>query len=185
MGIRVPTSARFMNPSEYEIVERVFGDTLPFRVRIIITNGAGLDNRPFTIPTSLVTTILGTAASGFLAPLAALGGYLTSFVNMAYLMNVGTAYSDMSSSNQDLLVHETTHVWQGKNSLLAQSYVYNSAINQCVLGDSAYDYSAGQNWHSYNCEQQAQIVEHWFEAGEPQSGDLWGYIDEHVRRGDA
>ena len=185
MSIKVPTAVRLMNPTEYGIVERVFGDTLPYRARIVITNGAGLENRPFTIPTSLVRTILGSAAVPFLAPVTAFFGYLTSFVNLGYLINVGSAYADMSSRNADLLVHETAHVWQGKNSLLSQSYVYNSAINQCVRGDSAYDYTAGSNWHAYNAEQQAQIVEHWFEAGEPTSGDLWPYIQDHIRKGDA
>ena len=172
-----------MNSAEYKIVTRVMGDTLPYRYRIIITNGAGVDNRPFTIPTSLVGTILGSAAAPFLAPIIALGGYLSSIVNLAYLMNVGTAYSDMSSANTDLLVHETTHVWQGKNSVFAQSYVYSSCISQCLLGSGAYDFAAGKAWNSYNVEQQASIVEKWFHDGENESGDLWGYISENVRKG--
>jgi len=182
MGVTIPSKARIMNLTEYEIVTRVFDDTLPYRFRIIITNGAGLDDRPFTIPTSLVTTLLGTAATGFLGVAA---GYLTSFINAAYLMNVGSAYPDMSSSNTDLLVHETAHVWQGKNSAFSLSYVFNSCISQCIRGGSAYSYTAGSAWSSYNVEQQASIVEDWFGAGEPTSGDLWGYIRDHVRKGDA
>jgi hypothetical protein len=183
MGITVPTSARFMNENEYAIVQRVMGNTLPYRIRIVITNGAGVDNRPFTIPTSLVTSLLGAAASGFMAPIAALGGYLTSFMNLAYLMNVGSAYPDMSSKNQDLLVHETTHVWQGKNSTLSQTYVYNSVINQCMGTGSAYAYKPGADWGSYNVEQQASIVEDWFVSGEPTSGNLFGYVRDFVRKG--
>jgi len=183
--IAVPTSARCMSSDEYDIVKDVFGDTLPFRVRIIITNGLGGYRRPFTIPTSLVTTILGAAATGFLAPVTATLGYLTSFMNLGYLMNVGSAYPDMSKSNTDLLVHETTHVWQGKNSILAQSFVYNSAINQCLRGTGAYSYTAGQAWSSYNVEQQASIVEQWYKNGKPTSGDLWPYIRDQVRKGNA
>jgi hypothetical protein len=100
-------------------------------------------------------------------------------------MNVGDAYSDMSSSNTDLLVHESTHVWQGKNSLFAQSYVYDSCISQCIRGTGAYRYSAGSSWSSYNVEQQASIVEDWYVSGEPTSGNLWPYIRDHVREGDA
>ena len=185
MGISVPTKARFMNHAEYAIVSRVMGDTLPYRIRIIITDGAGVDNRPFTIPTSLVGPILGSAAAPFMAPIFALGGYLSSIVNLGYLMNVGTAYPDMSSANNDLLVHETTHVWQGKNSVFAQSYVYNSCLNQCLLGSSAYNFVAGKSWSSYNVEQQASIVEKWFHDGENESGDLWGYIRDDVRKGKA
>jgi hypothetical protein len=183
--ITIPSQVRFMNSDEYDIVKRVTGDTLPWRVRIIVTDGAGAEGRPFTIPTSLVTTLLGSAASGFLAPLAAFAGYVGSVTNLGYLMNVGSAYSDMSGSNQDLLVHESTHVWQGKNSFFAQSYVYNSCISQCLRGGRAYHYSAGLEWSSYNVEQQASIVEDWYMSGEPTSGDLWPYIRDHVREGDA
>lgn len=185
MGITAPTSARIMNSAEYAIVTSVFGSTLPFRQRIFITNGTGAQNRPFTIPTSLATTALGAAASGFLAPVTALAGYLTSFINLGYLMNVGSAYPDMSTSNRDLLVHEAAHVWQGKNSVFAQSYVYNSAINQCLRGTGAYSYTPGQAWSSYNAEQQASLIEHWYMSGMPTSGNLWPYIRDHVRTGDA
>lgn len=189
-GISAPTGARFMNLQEYEIVTRVFGNTLPARQRIIITNGAGLNGRAFTIPTSLIRTILGTAAATMVAgPVGLLAGtasgYLTSFINLAYLMNVGSAYPDMSTSNTDLLVHETAHVWQGKNSSLALTYVFNSCVSQCIRGGAAYGYTPGQAWSSYNVEQQASIVEDWFVSGEPQSGNLWGYVDNHVRKGDA
>ncbi len=180
MGITIPTSVRFMNDAEYQIVTRVCGDTLPFRLRILITNGAGLDDRPFTIPTSLISTLLGTAATGFAGALA---GYLTSFINVGYVISVGSAFHDMSSSNTDLLVHETMHVWQGKNSVLALSYVFSSCISQCLRGGGAYSYTAGSPWSSYNVEQQASIVEHWFLAGEPTSGDLWPYVRDYVREG--
>jgi hypothetical protein len=171
-----------MNTPEYAIVSRVFGDTLPWRIRIIITNGLGKDNRPFCIPTSLLTSLPAALATGFAAVLI---GELASFVNFGYLVNVGSDYEDMSSSNQNLLVHETTHVWQGKNSVFAMTYVFESAISQCIHGLNAYSYTAGSEWSSYNPEQQADIVEDWYAAGEPETGDLWGYIRDHVREGDA
>lgn len=183
MNITLPTSARFMSAAEYQIVSRVFGNTLPWRQRIIVTNGAGLQNRPFTIPTSLIRVLLGAAASGFLAPITATVGSLTTFINLAYLMNVGSAYSSLDTNQKGLLVHETTHVWQGKNSTLALSYVFNSCLSQCIRGGAAYSYTPGGNWSSYNVEQQASIVEDWFNAGEPSSGPLWGYIDNYVRKG--
>ena len=183
MNITLPTSARFMSAAEYQIVSRVFGNTLPWRQRIIVTNGAGLQNRPFTIPTSLIRVLFGAAASGFLAPITATVGSLTTFINLAYLMNVGSAYSSLDTSQKGLLVHETTHVWQGKNSTLALSYVFNSCLSQCIRGGAAYSYTPGGNWSSYNVEQQASIVEDWFNAGEPPSGPLWGYIDNYVRKG--
>jgi hypothetical protein len=185
MGITLPTSARLMSLSEYQLVSRVFGNTLPWRQRIIVTNGAGVDNRPFTIPTSLVSVLLGAAATSFVVPITVTVGVgsLTSFMNMGYIMNVGSAYPNLGSINQGLLVHETAHVWQGKNSAFALSYVFSSCLNQCLRGKAAYDYASGGNWSSYNAEQQASIVEDWFRAGEPTSGSLWGYIDNYVRKG--
>ena len=47
-------------------------------------------------------------------------------MNVAYLMNVGQDYNALGTSQQRLLVHETTHVWQGKNSTLALTYVLHA-----------------------------------------------------------
>ena len=182
MGISVPTKARFMSANEYQIVDKVFKGTLPYRYRIAITNGAGIDGRAFTIPTSLITTLLGTVATGFAGIIS---GYLSSAINAGYLINVGDKYDSLDGNNKDLLVHETTHVWQGKNSTLALSYVFNSCLNQCVSGQGAYNFAAGQAWSSYNVEQQASIVEKWFAAGSNESDVLFRYIRDHVRKGDA
>jgi hypothetical protein len=91
---------------------------------------------------------MGNAAA-FLATAA--GGYLGSFINLAYLINTGDAYDSLTSTDRDTLVHETTHVWQGKNNTFALSDVFNSIYNQCVLAN-AYAYTAGQAWSSYNAE---------------------------------
>jgi hypothetical protein len=182
MGIALPTRMRAMSTAEYHIVSGVFGDTLPYRARIVVTDAAGLDGRAFTIPTSLVSTLLGMAPGAFL--IGALGGYLGSIVNLAYLVNVGSDYDTLATTQQRLLVHETTHVWQGKNSTLALSYVFSSVLNQGVHGSAAYSYTAGQPWRSYNAEQQASIVEDWFRSGQPKSGPLYPYIVNHVQVGD-
>ena len=182
MGLQPPTKIRTMSPVEYHIVSGVFGATLPYRSRILVTNAAGMDGRAFTIPTSLVSTILGMNPALFLP--TAIVGYLGSIVNLAYLMNVGRDYNTLGSSQQRLLVHETTHVWQGKNSTLALTYVFSSVLNQGLHGGGAYSYSAGQPWRSYNAEQQASIVEDWFRAGQPTSGPLYPYIVNHVQKGD-
>ena len=182
MGLQPPTKIRTMSPVEYHIVSGVFGATLPYRSRILVTNAAGMDGRAFTIPTSLVSTILGMNPALFLP--TAIVGYLGSIVNLAYLMNVGRDYNTLGSSQQRLLVHETTHVWQGKNSTLALTYVFSSVLNQGLHGGGAYSYTAGQPWRSYNAEQQASIVEDWFRAGQPTSGPLYPYIVNHVQKGD-
>ena len=88
-------------------------------------------------------------------------------VNAGYLINVGAAYDALGVTHQRLLVHETTHVWQGKNSTFALSYVYNSVLNQGMHGSGAYAFVAGQPWKPYNVEQQATIVDTWFNSGMP------------------
>jgi hypothetical protein len=180
-SIQLPTKIRVMNGAEYGIVSRVFGSTLPYKFRIWITNAAGKDGRGFTIPTSLVATILSIPVTGFFG--GVIGGYVGSALNLAYLINVGDEYDKLSGNNQRLLVHETTHVWQGKNSTFSQSYVYNSIINQHLKGQGAYTYTAGQDWSSYNVEQQASIVEDWFSQGENKSNNLFPYIRDYVRQG--
>ncbi|MCA8906651.1 MAG: hypothetical protein KDA64_01915 [Rhodospirillaceae bacterium] len=202
--MRAPTTARWMNDDEWEIVTRVFtSDKLPYKQRIFVTDALGAYNAPFTIPTSLVSSLPAVLASGFGGGLiggpagAALAGmvggavsYILSAVNAGYLMNVGTAaQQNMATYDPDLLVHETAHVWQGRNSTFALTYTIESALNQCagIAGGSgrgaAYAYTPGHAWSSYNPEQQAKIVEHWYAAGEPTSGALWPYVRDYVRRG--
>lgn len=182
-GIELPTKFRLMSSDEYRIVTRVMGDTLPFRQRIIITDACGVDGRAFTIPTSLISMI-GMVPTTFLAALPI--GYLSSVINLAYLINVGSScYSKLATTEKSLLVHETMHVWQGKNSTFSLSYVFNSVINQCFSGSGAYTYTLGKAWSDYNVEQQASIVEDWYDRGESTSDSAYTYISNHVRKGDA
>ena len=216
--MRAPRQARWPLDSEWTILTRVFGSTLPFRQRIFITDGLGGADAPFTIPTSAISalpavfasalggTLLGGPAGAALsAAITGAAAYLLSAVNLAYIVSVGPGpYPDISSGTytvgsytlerNHLLVHELTHVWQGKNSIFSLSYVISSAYNQCrgmlsgggVSGRSAaYSYMPLQAWSAYNAEQQASLVEAWFAAGEPTSGDLYPYIRDYVRRGRA
>jgi hypothetical protein len=187
-SMKMPTSVRHLNASERQIVERVFtADTLPSNWRVVITNGAGADGRPFTIPTSLLTAAAPAAffalvtKNPILTALAAVGGAMAgtvlSFANLGYLMSVGPdMYGDLTAtdrSNQDndaqaTLVHEMTHAWQGKNSKLALSYVWGSVISQCkgaasgATTSAAYNYRIHAPWKDMNPEQQAKLVEDWF-----------------------
>lgn len=188
-NIQLPTKIRWMSDPEYKIVSDVFQDTIPYKIRILITNAAGEDGRPFTIPTSLIPTILGMSQGAFTLNVAeflgsAAGGYIGSIINLAYLINAGDEYDSLVTTSQDTLVHETTHVWQGKNSTFALSYVFNSIYSQCTLAN-AYAYSPGQPWKSYNVEQQASIVEDWYTGGESTTSNLYPYITNNVRKGDA
>lgn len=214
--MRVPTTARWPTTNEWSIITAVFGDTMPFRQRILITDGLGGGDRPFTIPTAAIS--LATIPAAMQAALAALvtnatgrlGDALTTVVNftgwhgigaapsqllgianLGYLVNVGpTAYPNMdTAAHRNLLVHEFAHVWQGKNSTSSTTYVANSMFNQCRADFSsgshggAYAYTAGNNWRTYNAEQQASIVEDWYAGGMAQSGALWPYVRDYVRKG--
>ena len=181
-NIQLPTRIREMSAAEYAIVSGVCGDTLPYRFRIWITDAAGVDGRAFTIPTSLISTILEMPETGFFAGVAV--GYVASIVNLAYLINVGTDYGTLATSAPEVLVHETTHVWQGKNSTFALSYVFNSVYNQCVVGH-AHKYTAGAAWKSDNVEQQTSIEEDWYTSGHSTTSPLYHYITDNLRKGDA
>jgi hypothetical protein len=159
--MRPATKARWLNDAEWQIATSVFRSNLPFRRRILVTDACGIGDAPFTIPSAALHAIPAIIA-------AAISG--------------AAAYTS-------LLVHELTHVWQGHNSVFALSYVINSAFHQCrgsARGGgrgAAYSYSAGLPWRAYNAEQQAEIVEDWYEAGMPESGELWRYIRNNVRLG--
>ena len=152
--MRVPRHARWPLNSEWTILARVFGSTLPFRQRVFLTDGLGGDDAPFTIPTSAISALppllasayagglFGPAGAALSAAITGAAVYLFSSVNLAYIVNVGPGpYPDMSSGTytvgpytlerNHLLVHELTHVWQGKNSIFALSYVISSAYSQC------------------------------------------------------
>ena len=185
MGIKIPSKIRWVTNAEYSMVYRVFGSSLPMSSRIFVTDGAGLEGRPFTIPFSLLSTLGATVVGGFVG---LLGGYLTSGIaNLAYFINAGDFYRNSfavgDQNGQNMFIHEMTHVWQGYNSTIGLSYVFNSCISQCVLGKRAYNYQVGQDWSSYNVEQQAHIVEDWYYAGMPNNGDLVEYVQKYVRNG--
>jgi hypothetical protein len=167
----------------------------------IPTSAISLLTIPAAIQTAyagLVTANLGrlgdglnaaSNATGFMGALA-LPSQLAGMVNLGYIVSVGPgAYPDMAVNHRPLLVHELAHVWQGSNSRSSMTYVNNSIMNQCradlTIGGTrtAYDYTAGSNWRTYNAEQQASIIEHWYVSGMPTSGDLWPYIRDYVRKG--
>jgi hypothetical protein len=213
--MRVPTAGRFLSDAEWTIVTGVFGDTLPSRWRILVTNGSGGGDAAFTIPTSAISmATIPAAVQAALSSLVVevLGGRdgwvarqmnrvgsvgagsmlstVTGMVNLGYIMSIGpTAYPDLSRDFSWLLVHETAHVWQGKNSRSANTYVNNSIMHQCrasIFGagrGAAYDFTPGQPWSSYNVEQQARIIDLWFHQGQRSDHPSFPYIRDYVRRG--
>jgi hypothetical protein len=49
------------------------------------------------------------------------------------------------------------------------------------FGDG-YGYTLGSSWDDYNVEQQASLVEQWYDAGMDPADDRFQYVDKVVRR---
>ena len=150
---------RRLNSSEQRIARQVFGRSLNLG-QVRITNTLGAQSRPWTTNSPPV-----------------------------YTVNVGpVAYKNLATSTwSDLLIHELTHVWQGQHGV---PFMANSAVHQTISaiqngGDTgqAYDYSPGKQWRKYNSEQQASLVEDWFENGASRSDRLYPYIRDNVLPG--
>jgi hypothetical protein len=205
-GVTLPTNFRQLSAAEWAIVDAVFGPTLPLRFRVLISDGIGLYNTPFTVPSSIISAaiitnpVLSLAGIGGLltTPLRAAAGYASSVTNAGYVMNLGPKYfpdCTISAYAKKLLVHEMTHVWQGSNSVFALSATLASLAAQCsgmsVSGgfsgrSSAYAYTLSSPlapWGSFNPEQQAIIVEDWYRDGSLSTAAAWPYIRDYVRKG--
>jgi hypothetical protein len=210
---RPPTAFRFLNDAEWNIVAQVFTPArLPSRMRIVVTNGSGPKESRMAIPAALLTSAgigfsaaplalvglllgggpIGVMIGAFLAALAgAVGGYLESALPQGYFLLVGPdGYAGMERSMERSrwLVHETAHVWHGKASWFALSYLYASVYWQfqgMLSGGDPYRYNWTHPWSSFNVEQKAQIVEDWFATGQQttSSDPLWQFIRDCVRKG--
>ena len=110
-----------------------------------------------------------------------------------YVLHVGaTLYTDLakSPSRKAVMIHELTHVWQGQYGV-PLGYVLNSAFHQSIAFITnggkvakAYHYMPGGKWALYNCEQQATIVDDWYQAGLSSASNLYTYITKNIRAGD-
>lgn len=175
--MKEPKNARHLAAKEEAIAREVFKDTIPYS-EILISDGLGGGNRPFTVPTSM--------------PLR-----LPFYVNFnvdggKYVIHAGDGYYGMSLVKEDkkTLIHELTHVWQGENDTSwSWAYALMSLKDQALSDDAyAYDKTRFKPWSHYGPEQQAQIVEDWYSDGmntfDPltQAGDRrFYYIKKHIR----
>jgi hypothetical protein len=132
------------------------------------------------VPTLLIPelAVLGAAA------------FLLLFMRDLYLVNMGPllfatdiASPPTSKYDQSVLIHELTHVWQGEHGIIQWGYVLDSVLAQggCMLqgdfdGNAAYDIGTGKDgslrdiddgrlktFSAYNAEQQARLVEFFFD----------------------
>lgn len=155
--VKISRNARALAPMERTIARTVFEETIPYS-RITVTDGTGLQGRPYTTPDSLTSR--------------------------RYVLHLGNGYHRSSLSrlqDKKLLIHELTHVWQGEHSPWSWVYVFSSAWHQVAGSAYAYDLKHLKNWNNYNPEQQAQIVEDWFGGGMKQHDPRYHFIVENIR----
>ena len=174
---------RLLTGGEIALAKIVFQTTLPYN-QITISDSIGLGNRAFTVP--MFNEGQGAAmAIGTLL----LGPLATPFVLMrpsSYLINFGASgfANAITPTNLGTFIHELTHVWQSFNQTIASAYIFNSLWHQTISGGSAYSYSPGQAWGSYNVEQQASIVQDWFSMdGMSITSPRFTYIRNNIRTG--
>jgi hypothetical protein len=147
---------RLITNREADQAWKIFRDTVPYRY-VFVSNGLGGQQRAYTIPHP------------------AIWGH--------YLIHIGpTGYEDCLRV-EFTFIHELMHVWQGHNNLFAAGYVFKSVWHQATQGSAAYSYTPGNEWRSYNVEQQAQLVEDWWRMGgrENDNDPRWRYIRDNVR----
>ena len=166
---------RPINEDEVALARRVFADQLPYD-KIYIAN--------FFLPGNEDVAV--TVASGAeLIPIKALTEYTIYFGPDVFRDGAHA----LSERTRKTFIHELTHVWQGHHSTFSWSYMVNSMLSQGRAlivhrdRDRAYDFEAGCRWDSYNVEQQASMVEKWFEEGMRPEHELYTYIAENIRAG--
>ena len=139
---RLMENERPLHESEYAFVKRVFGESLPARTDIRISDAIGGGNRPFTYPRFDGKMVISVGKDDYADPLR-------------YGVDEGTkAYGE-------LLVHEMTHVWQYHNNAAAISYVAD-AIWARIRDDYEPGEVLDEPWDWFGLEEQGSIVDEWF-----------------------
>lgn len=168
--------SRPLNTDEEALARKVFEDQLPY-AQISIANFFLPGNEANQTP---VTVASGTA----LIPIKRLTEYTIYFGPKAFLEGAHVA-------DGNTFIHELTHVWQGHHSVFSWRYMLGSMIAQgrAILvhrdRNLAYKYDPEnlQPWRSYNVEQQAIIVEHWFALGMREDDPRFPFIRDNIRVG--
>lgn len=151
---------RTLTEDEYAFAQIVFGDTLPARERIYVTNLSSDGGRAYTWPN----------------------------VDHSILLNLNLAYDDpvhykIGSREKDtpdpyavpgsLFIHEMTHAWQ----IRAGDFVPGLVCTMTTRTRS-YDTAPAKAWGDLGLEQQAASVDHWFS----ESAEGWTTVDDLKNR---
>jgi hypothetical protein len=161
--MRIARKMRNLASGEMNFAAQVFQDSLPAWGRIFLTDGLGpipgYDN-PYTDENFGMFTInVGPDV------------YPDATLTRNYL-GFGTY--------RNILIHEMTHVWQYYHGywVVLRSLWANT-------GGVGYDYTVGASdaWDDYNVEQQAHLVEDWFDGGMSTTEDRFVFIEKIIRAG--
>lgn len=166
---------RLLTDDEYSFASTVFGNTLPPKDRIFVTNLSWDDGRKYTWP-ELDGSVILNLGDAFDDPVHAVSkGYATQ---------------------GQVFIHEMTHAWQ----IHTGSFIPGILCRK-VTQTSSYEYGpAGSSWSDFGLEQQGAIVDQWFGkyawqwknlqdvidklgAKEAISDSYFGYIANNIRLG--
>jgi hypothetical protein len=171
-GMEGPGNIRDLLQVEITEADKVFDDSLPAYSRIKITDALGTvpgNDDPFT----------SEVARGAL-----------------YFVNVGPdLYPDLTRGlkfgeygiDKNILIHELAHVWQYYHGYrVVAGAAWQRVKEWAGAAAVGYAYTPGHPWDSYNVEQQARLVEDWYDAakGDTKESDLrFIYIKKIIRPG--
>lgn len=130
---------RMVTQDEYRFASLVFGDTLPPRERLYVTNLSHGGGRKFTWPN----------------------------VDQSVLLNLGDAFDDPVGhvegsgdsypTRGQVFIHEMTHAWQ-----IQQRRFVPGMMCKAAFETSSYTPSLGTAWTDLGLEQQAASIDQWF-----------------------
>ncbi|HEX8285064.1 MAG TPA: hypothetical protein VF588_17005 [Pyrinomonadaceae bacterium] len=166
-------ASRLLKESEVEFARQVFEDKLPYDKIYLSSN---------FFPFNKGTAVTVASAAAFV-PVRTWRSYTIFFGPDPF--EKGADIPD----HGHVFIHELTHVWQGFHGVLGWEYMAQSMLAQgyAILTQGsrhkAYSYDPGAPWGSYNVEQQAFLVEHWYERGMNPADDRFPYIANHIRAG--
>jgi hypothetical protein len=141
---RLASNERTLRPAEYNHANLVFKGSLPPRDKIMVSDsiGGGKPRRAFTYPR--------------------FDGKIVLNMGDHFGQDLHTLVTDDEPEPGQLMIHELTHVWQYHNNAASISYV-----GDAIWARVREDYDEGQvldeSWDSFGLEEQASIVEHWYQ----------------------
>jgi hypothetical protein len=150
--VSVGETSRELSEDEYSWAsDHVYGDALPPRQNLQVTDTIGGGHRPFTFPRYDGKTTLNLGSTEALV-LRADDGTLTP----------AQSSHDRAAAPGETLVHELVHACQIERSAADLTFLARAAGSKVSAGPG-YTYGGpNEDYTSLNIEQQAQIVQDWF-----------------------